>query len=131
MTCACRVEIQDGRRESVLAVAFGPLACSCRGVRSLILSLLQRSAPYPVLAAALGPYILISLSCNSTRQVHVTSLGKYLYFRLKGTVSVISSDPICKYGNSRFTTAPLYALSELYINQCFFKLLIFICGFSA
>ena len=31
---------------------------------------------------------------------------------LKGTVSVISSDPPCKDGNARFTTIPLKALSD-------------------
>jgi len=31
---------------------------------------------------------------------------------LRGTVSVISSDPPCKDSNSRFTTVPLKALSD-------------------
>ena len=31
---------------------------------------------------------------------------------LKGTVSVISSDPPCKDGNARFTTVSLKALSD-------------------
>ena len=33
--------------------------------------------------------------------------------RIKRTVSVISSDPLCKDGNARFTTVPLKALSGL------------------
>ena len=33
--------------------------------------------------------------------------NKYLF---KGTVSIISSDPLCKNGNARFTTVPLNAL---------------------
>jgi len=31
---------------------------------------------------------------------------------IKGTVSVISSDPPCKDGNARYTTVPLKALSD-------------------
>ena len=53
----------------------------------------------------------------------------------KETVSVISSDPSCKDGNARFTTIPLKPLSDqVFVRyQCFgfFKLFIFICGFSA
>ena len=36
--------------------------------------------------------------------------------KLKGTPSVISSDPSCKYGNAGFTTVPLIALSDQSIN---------------
>ena len=35
-----------------------------------------------------------------------------LFSFFKGTVSVISSDPLCKYDNARFTTVPLKALSD-------------------
>ena len=34
------------------------------------------------------------------------------FHKIKGTVSVISSDPPCKDGNARFTTVPLKALSD-------------------
>ena len=35
-----------------------------------------------------------------------------MFCLIKGTVSVIASDPLCKYGNARFTTVPsLKALS--------------------
>ena len=37
---------------------------------------------------------------------------------LKGTVSIISSDPPCKYDNAQFTAVPLRGLSDIkYINQ--------------
>ena len=36
----------------------------------------------------------------------------YLKLVLKGTVSVISSDPPCKDDNARFSTVPLKALSD-------------------
>ena len=66
--CACGVELQDREREPVQATALGSL---------------------PFLAAALCPervltcpnpkiYTNLSLSCNSPRQVHVTSLGNCL-----------------------------------------------------
>ena len=35
-----------------------------------------------------------------------------LYKFIKGTVSVISSDPKCKNGNAQFTTVPLKAMSD-------------------
>ena len=54
---------------------------------------------------------------------------------IKGTVSVISSDPPCKDGNARFTTGPLKALpDQVWIrHSCLFifKLFIFISDFSA
>ena len=54
---------------------------------------------------------------------------------IKGTVSVISSDPSCKDNNVRFTMEFLYALSDQvrirHPCSSFFKLFIFICDFSA
>ena len=42
--------------------------------------------------------------------------------RLKGSVSTISSDPLCKYVNARFTTVPLKVLSdELCIKYQYFQ----------
>ena len=59
--------------------------------------------------------------------------GKNLNWTLKGTESVISSDPPCQDGYARFTTVLLKALSaQVWIrNLCFsfFKILIFICDF--
>jgi len=53
---------------------------------------------------------------------------------VKGTGSLISSDPPCKNGNTRFTTVPLKALSDQvwkrYSFFCIFKLFIFIWCFS-
>ena len=53
---------------------------------------------------------------NNTIFLHKEKKGYYimnckLYFYLKETVSVISSAPPCKDGNTRFTTVPLKALS--------------------
>ena len=55
---------------------------------------------------------------------------------IKGTASLISSDPPCKDDNARFTTVPLKALSDQVYRiryQClkFQKLIIFNCGFSS
>ena len=52
-----------------------------------------------------------------------------LIVTIKGTVSVISSDPFIKYDNVRFTMVHLKDLSDK-VCLCFFKLFIFICGFS-
>ena len=51
---------------------------------------------------------------------------------VKGIVSVISSDPPCRDGNVWFTTEPSKALSYQVwiIYQCELLLFIFICGFS-
>ena len=38
---------------------------------------------------------------------------------MKGTVSVITSDPPCKDGNVRFTTVPLKALFIIFENEYF------------
>ena len=44
-----------------------------------------------------------------------------LYFDVKGTVSVISSNSPCKDGNARFTTIPLKHLSGQYCGiYCLF-----------
>ena len=50
---------------------------------------------------------------------------------IKGTVRVFASDPPCKDDNARFTTET--ALSGESLNQCIssFKLLIFVCGYTA
>ena len=45
-------------------------------------------------------------------------LDKFDWWYLKGTVSVISSDSPCKYGNARFTTVPLRALSDQVKTIC-------------
>ena len=47
---------------------------------------------------------------------HVTdaikqTIGKYFY-GIKGTVSVISSDPPCTNGNAQFSTVPIKSLSH-------------------
>ena len=53
----------------------------------------------------------------------------------KGTVSVISSNSSCIDDSARFTTVPLKPSSDQacfrYRCFCFFKLFIFVCGFSA
>ena len=38
-----------------------------------------------------------------------------LWILLKGTVSIISSDPPCKDGNAQFTIVPLKPISDQYI----------------
>ena len=40
-----------------------------------------------------------------------------LTFSLKGTVSVILSDPPCNKGNARFTTVPLKPLTVLRVER--------------
>ena len=58
---------------------------------------------------------------------------KELVKKIKGTVLLISGDPLCKDGNARFTTVPSKALSDQvwirYQCFCFFNLFIVICGF--
>ena len=50
---------------------------------------------------------------------------------MKGTVSVISSDPPCNNGNTRFTLKSFVWSSMNEVCYCFFKLLTFICSFPA
>ena len=38
--------------------------------------------------------------------------NRWWHSYIKGTISVISSDPACKYGIVRLTTVPLKALSD-------------------
>ena len=45
-------------------------------------------------------------------------LDKFDWLYLKGTVSVISSDSPCKYGNAWFTTVQLRALSDQVKTIC-------------
>ena len=61
--------------------------------------------------------VLISAIWKST--IHKNQLCIYVRYQtiknykfIKGTVSVISSDPPCKDDNVRFTTEPLKALSD-------------------
>ena len=64
---------------------------------------------------------------------HISAKTSFPAF-LKGTVSVISSNPLCKNGNARFTNLPLKALSDQVWNRysCFgSSKLICSCGFSA
>ena len=45
-------------------------------------------------------------------------MNEYWIFNVyKGIVNHASRDPTCKYGNARFTTVPLKALSKV-ILQC-------------
>ena len=82
------------------------------------------------LEGSLG-WVFKSLTCCYEANLRPWSRSKYI---LKGTVSVISSDPLGKDNNARFTTVPLKALSDQvwigYPCFCFYKLFIFICGFS-
>ena len=54
----------------------------------------------------------------------ICSLSKQSVFYIKGTVSVITSDPSCKDGNFRFATVPLKALSDQVwiIYQCLYNI---------
>ena len=52
-----------------------------------------------------------SLSDGTSKQ-NILCTFYILRFNLKGSVSIISSEPPCKDGNSRYTTVPLKPLSE-------------------
>ena len=63
---------------------------------------------------------------------HKATQAKKMSSRIKGTVSVISSDPPCKDGNGRITTVPcLESFVWSSMNQCFcfFKLFFFHLSF--
>jgi len=76
------------------------------------------------------PYNLFEY--NSHAQSHRASYNNKPF---KGTVSVISSDPLCTHGNARFRTVPFKALPvQVWLRYpcfCFFKLFISVSDFSA
>ena len=58
--------------------------------------------------------VTISLNKNDMRKLTTDCKPKTFvsYSMVKGIVSVISRDSLCKDGNARFTTIPLKALSD-------------------